>query len=492
MPSESRFHRAATPVLLALCSLYAAALWAGDTGACTVTGPRAADYAVVVSAATDADPAWHAVVAALVAKHHATTVVYSGSVTECLPGLREVFPRFACFVARPEEAGRQYVVDVSRLTRALDDDPYTDVVWGIVTGYEPNDALRIANHSEPLTVTRAAAGCGIDLNAFQQGVWYSEGEKNGMCEKRSGQQPAKKHGPDDTTKALVDELNAGHTGYFQTSGHASSRDWQIGYSFRNGQFRCRNGQLLGLSSDGKRYDINSPNPKVYAPLGNCLIGWIEDRECMALAWMHTGGAYQMAGYVVPTWYGIAWGIADYFVGPQGQYDYAESVFFNNQWAVQQLESRFPQFARLNVAAYDMERNPGVLDQFAQAHGVSDRDALGLLWDRDTIAFYGDPAWEARTAPVRPAPWTCFLTERDGRFTFAVKALSDGTWGRSPALLFPRRLRGVRITSGADLQPVIAENFILLPLKGSYKRGDTFRVEWRASSALPARTGGEGR
>ena len=492
MPSGLRFQCATTPLLVVLCALYAAALWAEGAKPCIVTGPRDADYAVVVSAATNGDPAWREVVAALVARHHAATVVYSGGVTECLPGLREVFPRYACFVARPEEAGRQYVVDVSRLTRALDDDPYTDVVWGIVTGYEPADALRIARHAEPLTVTRAAAGCGIDLNAFHEGVWYSEGEKNGMCEKLPGRAPEKRHGPDDTTQALVDELNRGRTGYFQTSGHASSRDWQIGYSYKNGQFRCRNGQLLGLASDGKRYDINSPNPKVYAPLGNCLIGWIEDRECMALAWMHTGGAYQMAGYVVPTWYGVAWGIADYFVGEQGQYDYAESVFFNNQWAVQQLESRFPQFARLNVAAYDMERNPGVLDQFAQAHGINDRDALGLLWDRDTIAFYGDPAWEARVAPVRPAPWTCTLTERDGRFTFTVKALGDGTWGRPPAILFPRRLRGVRVLSGAELQPVITENFILLPLKGAFKRGDVLRVEFRAASVPAPRGGGEGR
>ena len=35
-------------------------------------------------------------------------------------------PRYACFVARPDEAGRQFVVAVHRMTRALDGDPYTD------------------------------------------------------------------------------------------------------------------------------------------------------------------------------------------------------------------------------------------------------------------------------------------------------------------------------------------------------------------------------
>jgi hypothetical protein len=28
-----------------------------------------------------------------------------------------------------------------------------------------------------------------------------------------------------------------------------------------------------------------------------------------------------------------------------------------------------------------------------------QDDLGLHWDRDTLAFYGDPAWEAKLAPI---------------------------------------------------------------------------------------------
>ena len=33
-----------------------------------------------------------------------------------------------------------------------------------------------------------------------------------------------------------------------------------------------------------------------------------------------------------------------------------------------------------------------------------KDNLGLHWDRDTVAFYGDPAWEARLTP-QPAHFT---------------------------------------------------------------------------------------
>lgn len=46
-------------------------------------------------------------------------------------------PRFMAVVARPEEIDRVLVNDLHRLSRRLDDDPYGDCIWGIVTGYTP-------------------------------------------------------------------------------------------------------------------------------------------------------------------------------------------------------------------------------------------------------------------------------------------------------------------------------------------------------------------
>ena len=106
--------------------------------------PGKGSYAVIVSRATYGDPQWRPVVDALRTKHEAAVLVYPGAVADVRPALAEVFPRYACFVARPEEAGRDFVVAVHRMTRALDADPYTDVLWGILTGYEAADALRIA------------------------------------------------------------------------------------------------------------------------------------------------------------------------------------------------------------------------------------------------------------------------------------------------------------------------------------------------------------
>ena len=58
-------------------------------------------------------------------------------------------------------------------------------------------------------------------------------------------------GPDDTTKALVDTLNVDQVQLFVTSGHATERDWQIGFRYRNGQFVSRDGALIGVDTEGK-------------------------------------------------------------------------------------------------------------------------------------------------------------------------------------------------------------------------------------------------
>jgi len=444
-------------------------------------------YAVVVSAATYGDPEWRRVVEALREKHDASVIVYPNAIGEARPALAEAFPRYACFVARPEEASRDFVVAVHRMTRKLDDDPYTDALWGILTGYDASDALRIAQHKEPLTIRRAAAGTGMDLDAFDEGRWFSEGEKGVMWEKVAGGKPERKKCPDDSTKALVDTFNDFKPDLFMTSGHATTRDWQIGYSYRNGQFRGKDGQLFGLDLKKNAYPVNSPNPKVYLPVGNCLIGMIDGRDCMALAFLHTGGVHQMIGYTVSTWFGYGgWGVRDLFIGQPGRFTLAEAFYLNSQALIHQLETRFPKSARVDFDQFNLEADHHLIAKLAAKHGLLNeqrnglrgKDEMGLLWDRDTVAFYGDPAWEARMAP-RPLAWEQKLTEKDGVYTFELTASRDTGWSRPPMILLPHRIRDVEVIEGREFSPLITDNFLLLPSPAKFEKGSTYRVVFRA-------------
>ncbi len=87
--------------------LFATALMGtGPAFAADLAGPWVDCYAVVVKQSTVDEPQWQRVVAALKEKHKATVVTYDVSADESLAALKELFPRYTCFVAKPEEAGR--------------------------------------------------------------------------------------------------------------------------------------------------------------------------------------------------------------------------------------------------------------------------------------------------------------------------------------------------------------------------------------------------
>ncbi|MBN2489750.1 MAG: hypothetical protein JXQ29_02750 [Planctomycetes bacterium] len=443
-------------------------------------------YAVVVGRGTHADPGWRQVVDALVEKYQAVVIVHPGAVEFARDELAAVRPRHACFVGRPQEVGRRFVVAVHRMTRTLDADPWTDVIWGILTGFRAEDALAIASDRTPLEVKRAAGGCGIELESFTEGAWYSECEQGVMHERLRGKPAEKKTCAPDTTGALVRELNENRPDLFVTSGHATERDWQIGYSYKNGQFRCAAGQLFGLDLAGKRFDIRSTNPKVYCPWGNCLMGHIDGPEAMAIAWMKTGGVRQMFGYVVSTWYGaMGTGVLPYFLGSQGRLTLAESFFLSNQALLERLEREFPGSLSKSIDQFHIEADKELIQRLARQLRVRSRDELGLLWDRDTVAFYGDPAWEARVARVREPDFEGELTASEAgdgriRFVFRVKANVEKGFARPPAALLPHRIAEVKVEPCENADLTVADDFVLLRPRGTITKG------WEARAACTGR------
>ena len=135
---------------------------------CTQAAIAASSYAVVVSKSTLNDIGWKLVVDTLLAKHHGKLITYETNVTQSLPSLRQLFPRYTCFVSPPDEVTREFIASVHRLTRQYDDDPYCDTFWAILTGYNSANALFIAKQNAPLTVHKVAAhiSFAFDMRAY--------------------------------------------------------------------------------------------------------------------------------------------------------------------------------------------------------------------------------------------------------------------------------------------------------------------------------------
>ena len=428
---------------------------------------EAGGYVVVVSKATHANPDWNRVVAALVKKHAAKVLEFEGDVAGVLDQLRMRFPRYTCFVATPKEATGPFVADVHRLTRQLDDDPYTDTFWGVLTGYSAANALAIARHDKPLTVRKVASGTEIALECVTEGLWYDELVKNKFVRKKPGGQAEQLRGPDDTTEAFAKVLADYQPDLFVTSGHATEGGWQIGFRYRNGFLKSKAGQIFGEDTQQRRIEINSPNPKVYLPIGNCLMGNINGPDAMALAWMNDVNVMQMIGYTKPTWFGYqGWGVLDYYLEQPGRYTLTEAFFANHHALVQRLgDSRTPR-----------------------------RDLNGLKFDRDAVAFYGDPKWSARLAPGKLA-YGQTLTADGGTFTFeirpnlgaksfdAVNTNGSQRGGRPFVAFLKQRVTAVEIIEGRDLHPVITDDFVLVPRPAKCDPDRDYRVKFRAK-ALP--------
>lgn len=421
---------------------------------------RASDYCVVVKSRVLEDDQWRVVTDTLLKKHGGMLLTYQSSPGEALEQLRRKHPRYACFVSPHADVSREFVAEIHQMTRRLDDDPYTDTLWGILTGYDASNAQSIAQYSQPLIVRKVASGTEVALEMCEQGLWYDELVKNKFVRKEKGTQPQQLSGPDDTTAALVDSLNNYQPDLFVTSGHATERNWQIGFRYRNGFFKSAQGQMFGEDTSQRRIEIDSPNAKVYLPIGNCLMGHIDGPDAMALAWMNDAGVKQMIGYTVPTWFGYGgWGVLDYFVEQPGRYTLTEAFFANHQALLHALET-----------------NSG--------------NRRGLEFDRDVVAFYGDPKWEARMASAECA-YRQTLTEDDGTYTFEVIPnrgessfapinTNGAQRGHRPVVQWlPRRVTNVRVVEGSKLKPVVTDNFLLIPNPQRCDPGQVYRVIFKA-------------
>ena len=448
-------------------------------------------YAVVVSKSTHAYEEWKPVVEALVKKYQGEVIFYDEKVQDSLIKLQKLFPRYVCMVSPHQEVTRRFVADVHQMMRKLDEDPYTDALWGILTGYDAKGALKVASHEEPLTVKKAASGTEIELESCQEGVWFCELKKGHMVRKTSSGKPQADKAPSDTTKSLVDTLNDYQADLFVTSGHATERDWQIGYTYKNGYFRSKDGQLYGADTKGNRFPIKSPNPKVYMPIGNCLMGHIDGPNAMALAFMNSAGVHQMLGYTKVTWYGYGgWGCLDYFVEQPGRFTFTEAYHANHHALIHRLERNFPGMADAEVDARGRPKQPLRMSMKAKQRGLGPRDAIGLLFDRDIVAFYGDPAWEARMAEGNRAYEQKLSVEDDtysfeilpklGADSFKPVNTNGAQRGWRPIVHFlPHRVKDVKIVSGSELEPVITDDFLLIPNPKNCDPDKEYKVVFQA-------------
>ncbi len=448
---------------------------------------KAPGYAIVIPAN---HPELDGAVQALKAKHAALgpkVFTYKQDVREVLPGLQEMLPYYTCFVTPKELAGRKFTGEISRMTREILPDPYVDTFWGILTGYDASDIKRVAEFKGPIDITDALDMVGGFHHSLMKRCYsFDETQEDNL----RITDPAKKYDnkktrtDKDFTEQFVKLVNGGGFQIIMTSGHASEHDWASGYlNSLNMYLIDRKGQLAARDTRGRVTDIKDTTPKIWCAAGNCLIGNIPHGQdsCMATAMIHSFGVYQFMGYTIETWFGRqGWTAQGMLTDYPGYYSFNESFHFANSWIVENLVKHDWNRVTLNTADYETFQRTAAasLRGLRFKDSEEQKEALGLLYDRDVVAFYGDPAMRAA---IDPKPGQTLKLERslgaDGVLTLKLTALKEDQWKDQGVYLpYGFVMASPEVVSKSfDADVVTSSIFACVKLKGPFKKGDTITL-----------------
>lgn len=486
-------------------------------------------YVVVISEATAAMPQWKSVATKLAGKYKGIIVTYKDSVFSKQDALKKLAPRYMAVVARPEEINRVFVNDLHRLSRRLDDDPFGDCIWGLITGYTPKDAMRLISQSKPLIISRSMGTTNVDASRFKDSMSITDWQPFQFVEQHNGTGQTspefydkglkEQEQGDETSLGVTPKLMEYWKRYspqlFVTASHATQFNLEMPfgkgiivsgnnrfYALNKKQFSEFTTFLSGVIFNGKEDDLISflerskapviqakPVPAVWVAAGNCLIGDAKNtKNSMVVTALSHYGFNQMVGYTVPSWYGKGgWGTLDLLFGNHDTSSLAEAWYLNNQFILDETLNRFPKLIDIHFNASEIngiQNDPEFAKSMNAAGYGMGKDQLGLIHDRDTVAFYGDPAWVARLDETRtPSPWHIVWNDpTDAAKGFTIIAKKDtkarlGVW-------FPNRITAQKATVsiGESTTPVdqigrLSNDFLLLR-ELELKKGEKAVVEMK--------------
>ncbi len=457
-------------------------------------------YAVILSEATAAEPAWKKVAETLVSKYDNAHLVVLPQLTEnaCAEALRQVGARYAAYVMRPCEVTREAVNHFHRAARKVDADPWGDCIWGIVTGHGAADAQRIAEAREPLVIKRLLGTTNVSSERFESSYCITDWEGFPVLEQEGYQKPKKTTYSIETPEG-EDILTNGIQGKFAhrlatarpqlliTSSHATQFNLEMPFSkglifpagnrfyqvpakqfsaFANALRPAMLGKTEALATLAEVMQFEPIQPdgetRVWLAAGNCLLGDAAgSAESMVITALSAYGCNQFVGYTVPSWYGAGgWGTLSCFFDNTDGTTLAEAWFLNNQFLLAQTQEIDPRLlqAEFNEPAIGPGLERSLRESQARPAPEHLQDAVGLVHDRDTVAFYGDPAWSATLDDSHAQSPYRVEWHNAGSFTITANRNHKGRC----AIWFPTAETGKQTSGCDDKEAIYTNDFILFP------------------------------
>jgi hypothetical protein len=483
----------------------------GD-GELTLDTPNTAyanSYAIVVSSATLNDSDWSRVISHLFGLHpQANQLVYSdGTLESIAEHLRGLMPRYVAFVCRPTECGRVFVGQCHRLMRTLDNEPYIDAMWSIITGIDAEHAIKSIDNecvAQPFIIRSSINFTNVDHDLFESSFTFSDAHKgcwsgkNCALHDESGEE---QHQGQDYPRApaliFMEKFNNMQPDLLVTSGHGTEHSVEMPWSL--GKLEVSECGLMPLdhSCNPVAPTIEaSTNPKIFLPIANCLVGHCVGPHCMVTTFLGRLGVRQMCGYTVRTWFGRAgWGTLDLWKSVPGRLALVDAYFLHQAHMTYELKSINPRLLNFQLDLTD--EDPGyetVVPQLDQQYHLPEaniddeilKQIYGLAYDRDTFVFYGDPAFIAKLDENRSDPLlkTKFLRTSGNTHQFVID-YKDAETAQKFHLpignVFTNRIENFNIINGFEYEPILADNFlVVLKPKPKDPNCTTIKIDFRGT------------
>ena len=446
--------------------------------------PYSKSYAIVVSNSTLNDADWNSVVSFLFERHrNATLLVHSNNdFRPVLSGLQSSVPRYVAFVCQPTECGRTFVAQCHRLMRSLNNDPFIDAMWAIVTGSNAENAIKsIDNESvpQPFIIQNAMTFTNVDQSLFEKCFTFSDAKEGSWLSKNSPLDDKDEGEEYPRSPALIfyEKFNEIEPDLLVTSGHGYETSVEMPWSI--GKLEVSENGLVPFDHDGKQVAPtieSSSNPRIYLPIANCLVGHCNGPTCMVTTFLGRLGVRQMCGYTVRTWFGRAgWGTLDLWKSVPGRLSLSDAFFLHQARMTYDLRSINP---RLLNFKFDLsDDDPGyetiveqLNKQFHFDQSSIDNKTLdqinGLCYDRDTFVFYGDPAFISKFDEEKNEKILQTKFVRTGRnshqFIIEFKDVETAQNFSLPVgSLFTNRIENYNIINGFEYEPILADNFLIV-------------------------------
>lgn len=450
------------------------------------------EYVVLVQEGTLADVSWKKVVDKLVEKHQAMIVTYHQMTSDGLPRLREIKPRYVAVVEKPENVSRDFVVDLNRMSREVDEDIYVDFLWGIITGIDADAALRLVERAETSKVLSSAWGIG-DLGGLKDGKYF---ERMGLLNEsvvngHRDQEWVEKHSlveakdqPDLLSQAI----------YWGENNNPDIVIWESQSFSELDRMLLQRGnkpEAYVTSRDGKlwwgKHELRlQPNPRVCLfamPYGNSW-GRKEGLPMTCLDCENVGAL--VSGMDYSNYDKGMLGTLQFWLTGAGRFSLAEAQFLNqqdltyrlNQWDASLLKKRFTYSERWerSVLTFSLGEQEA---KNAFLHGNSSAlVAYYYMYERDVMVYYGDPAWEVTLKDQQgDRPYRISCKMKGKKCIVTIETTSTFSWERLHgdfqqyvnqvslpiSYFFPKRLKNPRLAEKQDyeLNVVVDEDFLFV-------------------------------